>query len=150
MWKPITDYPNYEVSDQGEVRNIKRQRLLKPRLNCRYLKVTLSRNGKQTVYCVHRLVADAFLGSNQGECVRHLDGNPLNNCLSNLAWGSLQDNQLDRTDTTLGSKLTPRNVRFIRFLSHVGKTYKHIASYFGLNPIYVGTVVRREVWTKVS
>lgn len=43
---------------------------------------------------VARLMAEAFVPGS-GECVRHLDGNPHNNTLENLAWGSHKDNAQD-------------------------------------------------------
>lgn len=45
---------------------------------------------------VHRLVASAFLGPCPGgQEVRHLDGNPQNNAVTNLAYGTRTENILD-------------------------------------------------------
>ena len=33
IWKPILDYENYVVSNRGNVKNIKRNKLLSPGLN---------------------------------------------------------------------------------------------------------------------
>lgn len=58
---------------------------------------------------VHRLIALTFHGPCPDGCdqVRHLDGNPLNNAASNLAWGSAADNADDRAGhgrTAFGSR----------------------------------------------
>ena len=51
--------------------------------------------GKKSV-AVHRLVALAFHGEPEpGQLVRHLDGDQTNNVPSNLAWGTMAENQLD-------------------------------------------------------
>ena len=67
-WKVINDFPDYEVSDLGNIRNIKTQKILKP-YKCYYLKkpgyerykVDLFKNQKRYCKYVHQLVARAFL-----------------------------------------------------------------------------------------
>ena len=62
-----------------------------------YLWAMVRRNGKVAKVCAHRLVARAFLGAKPpGGQVRHLDGNCVNNAVSNLAWGSAAENTADR------------------------------------------------------
>ncbi len=63
-----------------------------------YYRVTI--NGKREKRYTHRLMAHAFLGPRPSEAheVRHLDGNPRNNRVSNLAWGTRQENADDRRD----------------------------------------------------
>lgn len=53
---------------------------------------------RKTTRSVHTLVCSAFYGSSPfaGAQVRHLDGNPLNNEPSNLAWGTQAENWSDR------------------------------------------------------
>lgn len=50
--------------------------------------------GRRKSAFVARLMAGAFIPGS-GACVRHLDGNPHNNTLENLAWGSHSDNSMD-------------------------------------------------------
>ena len=33
MWKTIKDFPNYQISDKGEIKNIKTNRILKQSYN---------------------------------------------------------------------------------------------------------------------
>lgn len=92
----------YAVSDDGRVfsavpcswmRNP--LRLLKAtRLKNGHLVVRLHVNKKSKSNYIHRLVAIAFLPPpSEGQTVvRHLDGDPLNNQVGNLAWGSQEDN----------------------------------------------------------
>jgi len=62
-----------------------------------YLYVSISVRGKQRPVPIHRLLLDAFVGPcpDGMEC-RHLDGNPMNNNLSNLCYGTVRQNAKDR------------------------------------------------------
>ena len=100
LWKPITGYEGlYEVSDFGRVRTvehfekagdrirIRRSRIKKEIVRGRYLAVELSKNGVNTKYSLHRLVAENFLENPNGlPIVNHKDQNPHNNRADNLEW----------------------------------------------------------------
>ena len=94
IWKTIEDFPNYEVSNLGNVRNKKRGILLKQTMGRegRYLSVYLCNNGKENTQRVHRLVAEAFLGKHPGMVVNHIDGDKLNNHYTNLEWCNISEN----------------------------------------------------------
>jgi thymidylate synthase ThyX len=64
--------------------------------------VGLSKNSKTTVHSIQRLILQSFLGDNPGLLACHKNGNSLDNRLSNLYWGTEQDNSNDaiRHDTT--------------------------------------------------
>ena len=48
-------------------------------------------------YSVHRLVLEAFVGPMpEAMETRHLDGNPANNCLDNLRYGTRAENEADK------------------------------------------------------
>lgn len=52
-----------------------------------------AKNGKSKKEYIHRLVALAFIDNPTGlPEVHHIDANPANNCIDNLAWISHQDN----------------------------------------------------------
>ena len=102
IWKDIEGYEGlYEVSSYGRVRSLgqfvnhnyggyayRKGRILKPGLGSKkYLSVTLSKNGIQKQYSVHRLVAQAFIPNiNNLPIINHKDENKLNNCVDNLEW----------------------------------------------------------------
>lgn len=112
IWKPIPGYEgHYEVSSHGRVRSLDRTVQRKDgqtqRLKGRMMALKKTRNGyflvglrregeKQRFKLVHRLVLEAFVGPcPDGMETLHGDGNPENNRLSNLHWGSLSENNLD-------------------------------------------------------
>lgn len=78
----------YEVSDQGRVRNRKTKRVLLPRFDKGgYAFVTLSVNKKRKSKTIHRLVALAFVDNPNGYVeVNHLDEDKTNNRYTNLEW----------------------------------------------------------------
>lgn len=61
-----------------------------------YLRVKLTLDKKHRSYFIHRLLAITFIPNPENHpLVRHLDDNPLNLELSNLAWGTKKDNAQD-------------------------------------------------------
>ena len=61
-WREIKDFPHYEVSDKGQVRNCKTGRILRPsKHNQGYLQVGLYSNGILKTLLVHRLLAETYL-----------------------------------------------------------------------------------------
>jgi len=64
-------------------------------------------------YTLHRLIAFAFLENLENkEQVNHIDGNKLNNCLSNLEWVTNQENQLHKFKIGLGNNYTRRITQY--------------------------------------
>jgi hypothetical protein len=108
VWKPVSDNELYEVSNLGRVRSLSREtrhwrggirvasgRLLQPALVRGYCQVKLHRNKHVVQVKVHRLVATAFLANPSGKpTVNHIDGNKLNNAVSNLEWATQGENNL--------------------------------------------------------
>lgn len=88
IWKTITDYPNYQVSNYGNIKNIRFNRILKCTITPYGYKVcSLGKNKFYKSYFVHRLVASAFVDNpNNYPCVNHKDENKLNNNSNNLEW----------------------------------------------------------------
>lgn len=104
VWKIVNDYPNYEVSNTGRVRNRKSGRLLQQKLGRegRYMSVYLCNNGHENTQRVHRLVAKAFIPNPENKPqVNHIDGNRLNNHISNLEWCTSKENNLHAIKTEL-------------------------------------------------
>lgn len=94
-WRDIEGFPGYQVSNLGKIKGVRKNELT-PSYNkgkIRYPKVTLTRSGEHIDKRVNRLVATAFIPNPNNEpLVMHLDNNPKNNRVDNLAWGSYSEN----------------------------------------------------------
>ena len=90
----IKDYPRFLINPSGDIYNKSKCRLMAKTINAfGYYKVHLtSENGGQNVR-LHRLIALHFIPNPRNyQVVNHIDGNRLNNDVSNLEWCSLTYN----------------------------------------------------------
>lgn len=72
-----------------------------------YARVTLSLCGKSTQKLVHNMLAEAFLDKpSEAYLVDHIDGDRLNNSLTNLRWVTQKENQLNRHTAVASSGVT--------------------------------------------
>lgn len=95
MWKQIKDFPNYSISDTGEIKNNKTNRLLSICYNQDgYAIIQLWRNNKGYTKRVHRLVLENFcpIENSENYEVNHKDCNIKNNSLDNLEWCTSEEN----------------------------------------------------------
>lgn len=92
IWKEIVEFPLYEVSTFGNIRNKKTNKVLKQSTNVSYKYVSLLNNKKRYNLCVHRLVAKTFIPNiNNKLTVNHKDHNPSNNNINNLEWATYKE-----------------------------------------------------------
>lgn len=114
-WLTIKDFPNYEVSDKGKIKNSKTGRILKTRINEHgYEQVQLRKDRFPITKRVHRLIADTFYdGNHDGLDVNHIDGNKTNNSLDNLEFCTRHHNVQHAFDTGLKQPSRQMKVRVI-------------------------------------
>lgn len=97
VWRSIP-YSTYEASSFGRIRNCMNGKVQQPQVGSDgYLFVGVRFLDKKHSEKVHKLVCLAFHGAKPtgGECVRHLDGDRLNNRPDNLRWGTNKENAAD-------------------------------------------------------
>ncbi len=104
-WRPIPTWPEYEVSEFGDVRRVQggqgtwAGRARSPYINVTtgYPMVDLWRGNKVKKIPIHRLVALAFIGMppSPRHVVAHNDGSRNNNHWSNLRWATQRENVQD-------------------------------------------------------
>lgn len=94
IWKDIKGYEGkYQISNLGNVKTLKRNKILKPNKSGEYDYVILYMNGKGKIKKIHRLVAENYIENPNGlECVNHKDENKRNNVVNNLEWCTKQYN----------------------------------------------------------
>lgn len=146
-WRQIPDFSSYDVSSLGRVRTWKSRSRGRPKAmrqrkdDDNYYRVTLQSDaGKKCVKRVHILVARAFLGPARKHLVLHKDGKRHRNMLSNLEYGTYQDNNDDKYihgthgmgEQNSQAELTKRQVKKIYRLKGV-KTQVDIAEEFDIS-----------------
>lgn len=168
---PVAGYsPGYAVSDDARVFS-KRKTTRKSDKKIRQLKFTVGQaghlmvrirkeNGSMTLATIHRIMAKAFLPPPLPgqDVVRHLNGDPGDNRIDNLAWGTQADNMADMVrhgKSLKGSgnrqaRLNDDLVIVVRLLSKNGFKKSAIASFLGVSETSVYRVVSGESWAHVE
>jgi len=171
LWEK--DIPGYEgkytITKCGKVWSKARRRTVDRRIiGNKYLSqgkmksghiiVSLSKNGTSVSYLVHRLVLETFAGPcpDGMEC-RHLDGDPSNNHISNLKWGTRSENYEDAVEhgtAILGekgtnAKLKNGEIRGIKFLLVSGQTQKTISQLYGVSQSAISRIKNDKRWKHI-
>lgn len=166
-WRPIHGFSGYEISNDGQVKTWRPcqaqpeiPRIRKIQVNkLGYCSLRLYRDdGRQITVEVHPLVARAFIGPRPpGLVIRHLNGNPSDNRVENLRYGTYSENMQDAVrhgtlrpahgEAAHSAKLTEADVIQIRSLQatgHVSRT--SLARRFGVTPGAIGDVLSGHTW----
>lgn len=161
IWKDIEGYEGkYAVSNSGHVWSYRTSRFLKVYKHEKggHHRVVLQ-DGSRNYCWVHRLVLEAFVGScPEGMECRHLDGNPNNNCVWNLAWGTRQQNHADKAfhgsskgEKHWHAKNDEARVRLVRQLHKFGgMSYSEIAKALVMVRATVADIVSRRSWAHIG
>jgi hypothetical protein len=111
IYKQICGWEMYEVSNYGNVKSLKHNKLLKPQMSSSgYFNVTLSENGERYTPTIHSLVASHFI-KDRNQTVNHIDGNKLNNNIENLEYVTYSDNLEHAHDIKLRKKTHSKNTK---------------------------------------
>jgi hypothetical protein len=129
------------------------------------LKTTLMSNGypkvelgRGNLRLVHRLILEAFVGPcPDGWLTRHLDGDRSRSVLTNLAWGTYEENEADKAihgtrpigESHPNATTTEDQVREIRRARATGETYVSIGRRVGVSWFVVQQVWLGRTWTHV-
>lgn len=174
LWKEIKGYDGfYKISNHGRILStggqcgtVHRKPLIRKTGMTRdgYENIPLNAKGKNKTYRVHRLVAEYFIPNPENkETVNHIDGDKLNNHVSNLEWATREENiqhsydlglkKADKGSSNVNAKLTDSQVREIR------KEYKPycrekgtvaLGEKYGVTNRVIGLVVRGKSYTNVK
>jgi hypothetical protein len=163
LWRTIPEYPVYEVSNYGQVKNTRTGRILRPStLMQGYHRISLyNAQTKQKIQRpIHTLVARAFIGDRpQGLQCCHLDGNKNNNSVKNLIYATPQVNSDHKYihgavrfgESSPNSKLTSEDVHEMRRLRREERTsIRRLASIYGVGQSTTHRIVTGKSWQHLT
>lgn len=170
IWRTIKDYPNYKVSNMGNVMG-KSGNILRPFDRCKngpkplrgYLTVHLCSNEVKGFdnHSVHSLVMKTFVGPRpEGMVINHKNGIRWDNRLENLEYCTQSYNrkqtfilgrQSYRGEKNNSSKLTEDEVKQIVKLYETGLyTYKQLAKKYGLHISGISNIFNGHCWSYLT
>lgn len=172
IWKIITDFPEYSVSNLGRVKSFIKWhgtniRIIKQSKNSNgYFKVSLSKNKKIKYKKVHILVYEVFndIRLEPNECIHHKDENKEDNLLENLEkitkYNHKKFHMTGNKNLNFGKKLhgennphhilTEQKVIEIKLLLKEGKlTQQNIANIFNISRQLVYLIKNKKIWNHI-
>ena len=172
IWKPITGYRGrYLISNLGRIKSLGRYWEFNPKVIILkqyigihgYYQVSLYKKGNRYNAMIHRIMAQEFLKNpHHKEEVNHIDGDKLNNCLSNLNWMTKSENMCHARDLGLlnmevhkgilnsQAKLTNSQVYRIKWIYTFSNNDYHywpkVAKSLKVNRSSINRIHRKELW----
>lgn len=121
IWKPIPEFPNYECSNMGRIKNVKTNTILRgtTRMNGKgysFIDLYNFDEHKRKNAQIHRIVATLFVENPENKPnVNHIDGNKSNNVYTNLEWCTQLENTRHAIEVLnhYGCGLNKREIRCI-------------------------------------
>lgn len=102
IWRPVVGYIRYEVSNLSNIRIAATKRLIAAFVVGGYVQAALRMNKVYKHVKVHRMSAIAFIPNPENKPqVNHIDGNKLNNNITNFEWVTSSENHLHAFKTGL-------------------------------------------------
>jgi len=175
VWKPIPNTDSlYDVSDQGRIRSWVNGRYgrrktpmdLSPGADSGGYKTVQLRigAGKYRAKRLHVLILETFVGPCPvGQLCRHLNGDPSDNRLVNLSWGSYAENTRDmqehgtsnylRGTDTPNAKLSDEDVRWARSVFIKGDAdfgYASLGRKLGVSHETIRQAINGKTWNHVK
>lgn len=165
-WRDLVDFPGYEVSNLGKVRNKITMKSLRMKMISKYpgyqfhLGHTKSDKGKNYQRTIHRLLAKAFIPNPEDKSeVNHIDSNKMNYAISNLEWVTQSENTLHSFKNghkkLIGNenpqtKLTSDKVRAIVILLNSGGSMVEVRTNFQIGNTCIKNIMRGTTWSHIT
>jgi len=115
IYIPVQGFPDYVISNLGNVKSLKKEKILKQSLSHGYCQVRLCNQNGITFPLVHRLIALHFIPNPEVlPQVDHINRVRSDNRIENLRWVSEQENSSNRTKIKKQTSSSYKGVCFFR------------------------------------
>lgn len=164
--KSIPGFPSYWIDISGNLAHD--FHYVDGRIQKRKNKIYLDNSGRPSVTLggmtkhVSRLLAETFIPNPENKpCVCHKNGDPSDNRIENLYWGTAKENMLDKLkhgthiqgEKVWNAKLNKYKIERIKFMKEImGRklTNRKIAKIFGVNPSQISRLLSGKRWKHLS
>jgi hypothetical protein len=151
-WVECWDFPTYEISNLGNIRNAKTGKQLKVRQDGReYRMVCLWYNGKGHTKRIGRLVWMSFNKQYCSATIDHINIDAGDDRLENLRCVPMEVNRENRKDYSKKNKynLTKNDKAYIHYSIKNGyETTWTIMKQYGIPLNYISNTIKRGTWSK--
>jgi hypothetical protein len=152
VWVEMFEFPNYEISNLGNIRNSKNERQIKVRQDGKeYRMASLFYNKRKYNKRVGRYVWMSFNNQFCSATIDHINGDAGDDSLGNLRCISMEDNRAARRKYKKTNKynLTKRDKGYIHYaITNKLETTWTIMKKYGVPLNYIGTTMKRGSWEK--
>lgn len=169
--KDIPNYPGYKIDENGTVFSFRKRGAgfgklykkgipLKPFIDQDgYSRISLYKDAAQERFIVSRLMLKVFKPcDSKGLIARHMDGNPANNHIDNLEWGTFIDNEADKRrhgrimtgSRNHNAKLNEDKVWILKKLLLLKINQYLLGSIFGVAQSVITDINRNRIWKHVT
>lgn len=160
MYKDIPGFTNYQITKDGTIWSKHYKKVLKHKLDrYGYYVINITNDANKRKYPpVHRLVAMTYIPNPEDKPqINHIDGNKLNNNVSNLEWVSAKENIVHSYSADLNKNhfyLTIRDLwlntefKYLSFksaaknLGFPSNVFRYLSKYSKINPIVNRFIVK--------
>jgi hypothetical protein len=176
IWKDVNGYEGvYQVSNHGRLKGLGREvftktnktyyipeRIIASTINSRgYRMASLWFNGKGKLKLLHRIIAETFIPNPENlPQVNHIDGNKLNNDISNLEWVTSQDNIIHAYNHNLihpalginrnVGHFVEEDIKRIRQMALEGMSQRKIAAEYGVQQNSIWLILKGKTYNWVK
>lgn len=149
IWVEAWEFPNYEVSNYGRIRNARTEKVLKlGNDGASYSMVRFYYGKKKYTRRVGRLIWASFNGCSCENTIDHIDKNPSNDNLKNLRCIPLEEQYLNKKKVQKNWDISNETKRQIQTEFDEGASYYQLSKKHKLPYNYVRNTMIRGSWKK--
>jgi hypothetical protein len=162
IWKPVKNFPKYEVNELCDVRNKKTGKFRIPvkRKDGYFQLKLMTSNTEFKMMLLHRILAEAWIDNPEFKpYMNHKNGIRSDNRLENLEWCTPGENMVHafrviKTKSSVGVKnsraiLTPKEVKAIRMVRDTPATKRILAIKYGVAESTVNNIMKHRIWKHI-